>query len=349
MSVRILLIFGLLAAGLELEAQTATKRSLPAGVLVGIQRPGRHDELEPGPPTPATLRTVWLDTGGTATRALPRLLVPRSSGFWWLGLTSTCSEQPHDLIGADIEIDINDALWASPIDRPMPEAPAAAWDCRSTKVDCATEDETYLHWVWPDFVSMERGGESTCGLRRGDSFEPAVHRLDDLEAPLTVATVLGAPAEARLRGAYDREKLEYRSRHHNDSCGDPDDFSPASWRIVRDEGRWLLDGLAYTNRNCELGIVYSADADVSRVTGSTALQRPPSTSAASMKDAFPSVDERWLLLVGEDEIVLAPRQTPDQPIAKALLSMGDHVVMVEWAVGRNVARWRDQVRKLSEP
>jgi len=42
-------------------------------------------------------------------------------------------------------------------------------------------------------------------------------------------------------------------------------------------------------------------------------------------------------------------KTPDKPIAKAPLSIAESVVMVEWAHGRNVARWRDQVRNLAEP
>src|SRR4029453_816442 len=101
MTRRTLLILALLVAGLELGAPTSTERSAPVGVLVGIQKLGGY-QFTPGPPIPAALRTVWLDTEGSATPALPRLLVPRSSGFWWLGLTSTCSEQPHVRIDAPL-------------------------------------------------------------------------------------------------------------------------------------------------------------------------------------------------------------------------------------------------------
>jgi hypothetical protein len=351
MTTRTLAILAVLAAGLELEAQTSTQRSAPVGVLIGIHKLG--NEFTPGPPIPASLRTVWLDTEGSATPALPRLLVPRSSGFWWLGLTSTCSEQPHrryDDTLAGVETESSDALWASPtVVGPIPEAHDAAWNCRSADVFCGTHFETGIYWVWPDFISMNRGRESGCGAHPDGIFGPEVHRLDDLETPLTVGAVFGAPAEARLRRAYERAKLEYRSRHRDDGCEDPDVFSPTAWHIERQGGRWLLEGWAGTHRLCEVGIDYSADVDFSRVTGSKAPQRPLSTSVSGMKDAVASADGRWSLLIGKDEIALSPREAPDKPIAKAPLSIADSVVLVEWAHGRNVARWRDRVRKLAAP
>src|SRR4029450_3793786 len=165
----------------------------------------------------------------------------------------------------------------------------------------------------------------------------------------TVTQCLRAPARARLRSAYDRAKLEYRSRHRDDGCEDPDVFSPTAWHIERQGGRWLLEGWASTHRLCEVGIDYSADVDFSRVTGSKAPQRPLSTAVSGMKDAVPSADGRWILLTGKDEVTLSPREAPDKPIAKAPLSIADSVVMVEWAHGDHVARWLDQVRKLAEP
>jgi hypothetical protein len=351
MTTRTLAILAVLVAGLELEAQTSTQRSAPVGVLIGIHKLG--NEPTPGPPIPASLRTVWLDTEGSATPALPRLLVPRSSGFWWLGLTSTCSEQPYrrfDDTLAGVEIESSDALWASPtVVGPIPEAHDAAWNCRSADVFCGTHFETEIYWVWPDFISLNRGEHSGCGAYPDGTFGPEVHRLDDLETPLTVGAVFGAPAEARLRRAYERAKLEYRSRHRDDGCEDPDVFSPTAWHIERRGGRWLLEGWAGTHRLCEVGIDYSADVDFSRVTGSKEPQRPLSTSVSGMKDAVASADGRWILLIGKDEVALSPREAPNKPIAKAPLSIADSVVLVEWAHGRNVARWRDQVRKLAGP
>ena len=185
MTTRTLAILAVLVAGHELEAQTSTQRSAPVGVLIGIRKSGGYDT--PGPPIPASLRTVWLDTEGSATPALPRLLVPRSSGFWWLGLTSTCSEEPHrqfDDTLAGVETESSDALWASPIVvGPRPDAHDAAWNCRSADVFCGTHFGTGIYWVWPDFISMNRGMESGCGAHPDGDFRPEVHRLDDSRNP----------------------------------------------------------------------------------------------------------------------------------------------------------------------
>jgi hypothetical protein len=350
MTMRPLVILAVLIAGLELDAQTSTQRSAPVGVLVGIHNIG--NDFRPGPPAPASLRTVWLDTAGSPTPVLSRLLVPRSSGFWWLDLTSACSEQPHALFDgtvAGVEIEISEALWASPTAvRPIPEAADAAWNCRSADVYCSSSFGPLIYWVWPDFISMNKGGESGCGAYPSGTFRPEVHRLDDLETPLTVGAVFGVPAEARLRKAYEQAKADFRSRH-TDECEGPAIFSPTAWHIERQGGAWLLEGWADTHRLCEVGIDYSTAVDFSRVTGSKAPQRRLSTSVPRLKDAVASGDGRWILLIGEDQVALSPRDAPDKPIARAPLSITDSVVMVEWAQGRNVARWRDQVRKLAEP
>jgi hypothetical protein len=173
--------------------------------------------------------------------------------------------------------------------------------------------------------------------------------LDDLDTPLTVAAVFGRSAEARLQAAYDRSKLEYRKRRREEGCEDPDVFSPSAWHIDRRAGRWFLEGWADTSRLCEAGIDYSADVDFSRITGSTARQRPLPKRVTGLKDAIESVDGRWILAIREDQVALSRREAPDRPIATAPLSAGESVVMAEWAQGRNVSRWRDQLRTLAEP
>jgi hypothetical protein len=214
MTTRTLVILALLVAGLELEAQTSTQRPAPVGVLVGIHKLDDYG-FTPGPPIPAALRTVWLDTEGSATPALPRLLVPRSSGFWWLGLTSTCSEQPHrrfDDTLAGVETESSDALWASPtVVGPILEAHDAAWNCRSADVFCGTHFETGIYWVWPDFISMNRGRESGCGAHL---MAPSVQRC----IGWTILKPLWRSAQC----------LERPPRR---ACGEP--MIVRSWNIVR--------------------------------------------------------------------------------------------------------------------
>ena len=352
MTTRMLVLAAILVAGLELMAQTSTQRTAPAGVLVGIHTLG-GSTFAAGPPVPDSLRTVWLDTDRSATPALPRLLVPRSSGFWWLGLNSACSEERREGLDdgvTQIEIEIHDALWSSPIDAsPIPSAHDAEWNCRSDNVFCENDFRTGIDWVWPDFISISKSGEYGCGAHSDGDHRPEVHRLDDLESPLTVGAVFGPSVEARLRREYERAKREYRSRHREDGCDDPVGFSPTAWHVERQGGRWLLEGWADTHRLCEVGVDYAADVDVSRITGTRPTQRLLPSSLSGVKDAIPSADGRWILLIREHDVALSPREAPDKTIARAPLTTGDSVVMAEWAQGRNIARWRDQVRKLAEP
>jgi len=351
MSKRTLVILAMLVAGIKLTAQTSRQPSVPAGVLVGIHRVGGYASPFQRP-TPSSLQTVWLDADSAATLALPGLLVPRSSGFWRIGLTSNCSEELHsapDDAVAQIEIEITDALWSSPIGaRPRPDAGDSEWNCLSPDVFCGIDRTTGIYWVWPDFISLSRGGEYGCGAHPDSDYEPEVHRLDDLVSPLTIGTVFGPSAELRLRDAYERAKRAYLSRHQ-DGCEDPDPFSPTAWHIERQRGRWLLQGWADTDRLCEVGIDYSVDINFDRITGSRSGQRPLPRSLPDVKDAFTSGDGRKVLLIRDHEVALARRETPGRPIATFPLSTGDSVVMAEWAYGRNVAKWRDQMRKLAAP
>ena len=142
------------------------------------------------------------------------------------------------------------------------------------------------------------------------------------------------------------EKGEYRSRHP-DGCDEPDAFSPTAWHIERRDGRWLLEGWAGTHRMCEVGISYTADIDVSPVTGSRARARL-SGSMAALEDAIVSPDGRWILRIRRNEVALSPREAPERTVASAALTRGDSVVMAEWAQGGSVARWRDQMRALAD-
>ena len=200
--------------------------------------------------------------------------------------------------------------------------------------------------MWPDFISLNKGSESSCGAHPDGDYRPAVHRLNDLETPLSFGAVFGASAEARLRSAYKREKREYRSRHARE-CEEPDSFSPTAWHVERQDGRWLLEGWAGAHRMCEVGISYTADIDVSRVTGSRAPARVLPKPISGVQDAIVSADERWLLRIRQNEVALSPRETPERPVARAPLTGGDSVVMAEWARGANVSGWRDQVRTLA--
>ena len=109
-------------------------------------------------------------------------------------------------------------------------------------------------------------------------------------------------------------------------------FSPASWHLVRAHFHWKVEGWSDTHRLCGVCIDDTIEADVT-----------PFTRAAN---PFASPDGRWVLTRVDGGLRLSSRDTPASPVAHRPLSDDDSIVMVEWAVGRNVARWREQVARL---
>jgi len=134
----------------------------PTGVLVGVHR--YQDSASTTLVAAATLRTLWLEAGGRVAEA-SGLLLPRRTGVWWLDLDRSCTEEPvvdfNDQETGEYEVEIADDLRASPVEtRP---APALVSNCVAHKVRCVTDRRIDISWVWPDFVSMNRGAEGGCG------------------------------------------------------------------------------------------------------------------------------------------------------------------------------------------
>jgi hypothetical protein len=341
-------VVGLLVAAPLVTGQTAAQRSAPGGVLVGVYH--LEDYLTRGltKPAVATLRTIWLESERASATALTPLLVPRQSGFWWMGLTYSCTQQPHEIADGTRrgdEVHVRDTPWVSPVEAPAVDIRrnASAEECQSTDVSCVVESRADISWIWPDFISMNGRTEGGCGAHPDSSFNYAIRRLDDLQKSLAVASVLGSGADARLRMAFERARADV-----DKDCADIATFSPTSWYIERTPGRWIVKGWSELDRLCGYGIDYSSLVDLSRVTRS-GTPPPAWRNVPNTKDAIASPDRRWVLLIRDTEVTLVAREALDRPVARAPLSDDDSIVMVEWAQGANVARWRNQVRSVGEP
>lgn len=325
-------------------AQVPSQPRAPIGVLVGVHR-SPDSASDESPPVPATLRTLWFETSRETVANTRHLLVPRSSGFWRIQLVHFCGEEP----AVDFEsrprgdaLTVSEQLWAYPVEAP-PNVPNGAV-CRSRNVHCVSDHRKLLFWVWPDFISMQNYFESPgCGASMWSSLDFAMRRIENMDRAATVSEAIGPGAEERLRSAFDEAKLE-DAQSHGPECVKETTFDPASWRIVRAGGGWHVEGWANTHRLCGVGFEYTANLDLSRVTGRTTLPQASWKDVAGATDALASPDGQWVLIVKKGQVVLAPRDAPRRPIASATLSEDENVVMAEWATGANVARWRRQVR-----
>jgi hypothetical protein len=185
-------------------------------------------------------------------------------------------------------------------------------------------------------ISLDRGGEGSCGAHPDGYHEYSVHTIDDLSRRLPLGAVLGDAAGRRFQRAFDRAKLELAAEPDRKECSEKAMFSPSSWHLTRKDDHWRIAGWSETHRMCGVGIDYTIDADLTRF-----------TRGQPRADALSSPDGRWVLRITADAVLLSPRGAPDRPVARVPLSEQDSVVMVEWATGRNVARWRDEVARLT--
>ena len=157
--------------------------------------------------------------------------------------------------------------------------------------------------------------------------------------------MLGAAAGRRLREGFDRAKRE-RAADFPDGreCVDQATYSPESWRITREGGGWKIEGWSDTHRLCGVGIDYTIQADLSRLTRG---QRSAPAARSPNADAIASPDGKWVLVIQDNALMLVSRDALQRPVSRVpLLWDRDSVVMAEWATGANVARWRAQIGRL---
>lgn len=337
----------LTALGATVFGQQALRPSSPIGVLVGVHR--RADAAAKSTaPDPATLRTLWLESSGETSTTVPHLLVPRSTGFWRIELVSFCEEEPDfdpdDKPRGDA-LEVTEQLWAYPIEA-RPVIPQGQ-RCQSKNVHCIDDHQKALFWVWPNFVSMEDFIELPgCGFSMLSTVDHTMRRVESLDKPIAISEALGPTAQQRMQAAFDAAR-EADASVHGTECAQEATFQPTSWRVIHETGDWHLEGWGNTHRNCDFGFDYTVATDLRPVTGRTGSPPAAWRRVPGATDALASPDGRWALVITPTELLLTPSAMPGSPVSRAALSEDDSVVMVEWAVGNHINRWRRQVQTQS--
>jgi len=347
----------LLLSILVLLAEPARSQNMPAGVLIGIQRPGWATDLVPS--QAGSLRTVWIPLDQTSSSArvqplqLSYLLIPRRSGFWQAGLFGTCEEE--------VVTDFNDKprgaartvadyFWAAPVGSRgsvhVPGSSTTAASCHKTMPYCENDNRTILYWVWPDYVSMDASERSECGVHPDAYAGYGVRSLDSLDTDKSVTDIFGPTASIPVKAAFDAALREDQSGPGN-HC-DLDQFRPPSWRIERKKGQWKAIGWQDTHRLCGYGFDYEINMDLSLITGrkdDAGRREQLQSRIPTLVDAHVSPGGTWSLVATDKQIMIL-RSDSDKPFFTLPLSNFETLIMVEWATGRNVARWTTEVRRL---
>ena len=206
------------------------------------------------------------------------------------------------------------------------------------------------------------GGESSCGAHPGGSWDRRVQGLTGLKR-VSVRDALGPSAETQFRQAFEKARKEDRDfrtqsliddkREWADACGDQAvTFDPRTWWIERETGRWLLKGWTETHRLCGVGFEYVVDTDMSRITG---RRRDDAARWEAVNARWPELDDvhaspggGWTVIAAGEELMIFTGASLDREILRVPKARFEELVMVEWATGRNVSRWNDEVIRLSK-
>jgi hypothetical protein len=344
-----------------------------SGVLIGVVAPSAENPYANGANIEtARYQTLWIvrDRHRPLRAVLPDLLIPRRTGFWRLGLVSTCVYDP-----AVRNQRTEDVRWRAPLDSvvridPNPECPPIDTTATSTSSDTTadrraavdTAAETAcgyttlrLGFVMPEFVGVwsTSGQSEECEPRGFRWYDRAsVHRLD-ADDDVSLDSVVGP----RARQAYANAITGKGRTDEGFDCPElsREDYSPhwlLHWTLERNAGRWVPIAFyqPWLSAACQFkGAITVAlpsalrGASMRQSRWAAIRSRVPDAvdAATSPTDDLVAAVTADSLLVFEFDGKTLGRRLLSRPVASN--GLGGPIVMIEWAVGPHVARWEEAV------
>jgi hypothetical protein len=348
MSRRTLQFLVVVLAGLR--ASSALGQS---GVLVGVAKPDGYE-------------TLWIarDPSRPLRATIPDLLVPRADGWWRVGTVSICSTGGPDDQAMDVlwRVRADSAPVISEICHEVPanELPFAASADDSAAVDSLKNIFVRCSWshidikfVSPEYLAAgERSGQSEeCEPRGGRWYQSYyVSRFNgDSSFALPQFSVTKVDSLGRLalaRAAKELAKDEMCTRVvEGFNAGELLEIG-AAWYPSRVGGRWQPVVIEQLGTDCHLLPVVDV-ALSSSLTGHDSL-RPSWTvltkQVTGLHDAFTSPRGDLAIVQAGDSLFvhLGAGARLGRRIG-AIPFVEREVVMLQWATGRNVARWNQEI------
>ncbi len=336
-----------------------------SGVLVGAASPGGYE-------------THWIvrDVSRPLRATIPSLLVPRADGWWRLGTASICPTGGPEGQSMDV-------LWRARADSipaiseichelPRGELPLPIYAEDSASRDSLAREIIRCSWsrinvkfVSPEYLAVgETSGQTEeCEPRGGRWYQTYYVSLFNGDSVLALPQFAGPHVDSLARVALKRAARELAT---DELCTtlvegfDPGELLEigSQWYPTRFGGRWvpvIFNQIA--TGDCQLYPVVETTL-APALTGHDALRPAWSVlrgAAKDVQDAFTSPSGDLALLRTADSLFvhLSDGKKLGRRVG-ALPFTEREIVMIQWATGRHVARWDQEIaammrRGLQEP
>ena len=340
---------------LALSAASAPGQS---GVLIGVAKPDGYE-------------TLWIvrDASRPLHATIPDLLVPRADGWWRLGTAPICptgaadDQAMHVLwrVRADSAPVIAEICYELPrgeLPLPIYAEDSATRDAESKELVRCSWSEIDIKFVSSEYLAIgERSGQTEeCEPRGGRWYQSYYVSRFNGDSSLALPQFVATKIDSIGRSALAQEAKELAK---DEMCAtivegfDPNELIElgAEWYPSRVRGRWrpvLIEELG--TGECQLLPVLDI-ALASTLTGHDSL-RPSwpalEKQAKGLNDAFAS-PRGDLVIVRLGDSLLVHLGAGDRLGRRigAIPFDDREIVMIQWAAGRNVARWNDEIAAMA--
>ncbi len=310
-------------------------------------------------------RSLWIRPAGNSIRIteIPVLLVPRKDGFWAVRTINTIRKDREAPEDQDREwFSGEEILFILPAEREptlnLPEGTRIADDDAAIKLNFCDSTWHEIRHINPGYVFYRWEHAWDCGVHPDGESELYALPIDGFgRKRMAITEAFGEDAwEAFQQGVRDGVKEDAKKR--GSECA-PEKTDDSNWTIERGQGRWVVRGWAATHRLCGYGF----DFDIPRVSpkplvGHDELAVPWERIQQLVPDAYdafssPAGDLLVVFRWGELLVFRLPAPDFQQPGTRYKLRAPayrdfppEKAVLIEWAVGRHVARWNAEILKL---
>jgi hypothetical protein len=330
-------------------------------VLIGLHLKAWDDENGTmHPPSYRTFLVTYRDGKARLVADIPDLIVPRKDGFWRVGSLHK---------GAPREGGYQEFVYAAPVES-VPHA-IGQYIREDPNSNCSQTNEATVEFLSPELLSVSNMRAEGCSLE--SERQHGTYKLDNLQTPLDIATVLGPAAWAALKKGDGLAKAQVADELKE--CKGVSEPDPTKWglerssRLVHSSTKpWILVSDFSAPHVCSAGDTYEIKFQIPESVAGisyhvSVLSSLIKSSAAKDIGVF---SNEVLLSPSGDVLVAFGNFSFDEAIrifevkqqslsATPLLSVSTHtslswgfnVVMIEWAIGKHVAQWESDLKRIA--